>query len=57
MRLDGRVPDSETEVTPEAVVALLRSELHERLNDVRPAFEAAALALCHALKLGDDAVR
>ncbi len=38
-------------MTPEAIAALLRSELHERLKDVRPAFEAAALALCRALEL------
>ena len=36
----------------EVVSHLLRSELAERLKDVRPAFEAAATALNQALELG-----
>ena len=48
------MPDLDMDVTPEAVADLLRSELHERLRDVRPAFEAAASALSHALNLVDE---
>ena len=39
---------------PEGVAALLRAELEVRLKAVRPAFEAAAVALRDALKLRGD---